>query len=1137
MVTDAAAPGATDPSAGPADPGASDPAAPGSSDPAAPTGQCADGATCPDATGSEGAADPPATSTECVDVATCPATPAGTQLDPAETTSLDASPSTDATVVAPASQVVYVVIDGATGVTFKGPTVIVGIDVPELQLPYRLREYRDDVGDALLAALESRFAGQGVTFTVTAPAVGPYSTVYLAADDAAFESAYGELWGISEGVDFGNVVPDDSAFVFTDGLPITALYPEGYGQDLAVYVGHEVGHLLGYQHVREVASDNQIANAAWKPYSHVAIAKDVLNDLMDDGQLTIAGNTYTVHSQIYEAVTQYPGYYFAGAVGPDGFPDLILGQSLIHPIDTGTWVGRLLDMAWAAMADPSFTHEEGLQTLAFSYGYATHVAGDDWVHTLANEVAGGTFPDFADLLVDDQDLANAIRHLMAEGYIGDATPGYDISTGRSLLPDGDISSSSTPGIVLAAPIRFIYEAFIKAYPGDPTAEANTGLQNIAVDPIARTFTLASGTMTFLDYGFRDFPLTVAQGCMTLADGSDCTAPQKFEAFGFGSADGKYTVADISSDGRVLTVVEAIDGSALQAGSGDEWMSTSVSRGKLLDTIWTLRDSLEALADSLDAAPDATPSPYTYDELESMVVAGLTDADPTTPAEDVLGWFERAYLRNWVQAIDEGVANWAVIGIASARALFDAEATRRVQNAVAAGSGADVDPARAAAEGIGLVDVLLAELNDPNGDGSTDDSFINNYLLPMFGVPKALLDVMEQLTSFSEIISDTVTGPLSMVLNPLGQTISEIMEIPKQIAIDLIEDRWGIPIDLLEQLMGLQNKMDLAYITVAGHDIQVFAPNDHERMDALMGIQGIGQSEEVVFETTPTIESVPGLPGMFYYSDAVAGLDENVEFDKNVFAAYYNSVVISKLLLLHEDPVGVSTTASTGMLSKFINDQLAYLKAQGLLPAGYVLPDGYVYDFSLLNVYGAHGGNIMTATLPMPGVTVGDVRGYADTKRAVTVLIDSLPWLGSIDADQGWRADSRTVTSTEFQVTEALPGPTEEDLGIPATPNTATATWEIHLAPGTYQLQATWLSNITQRFDNSGLPLEQFDIQPTTDALYQVYVVTGSGPVLLGWSHQNQWVKAKDAPESLEDGGLAFNILGSFTLAAGQYFRV
>src|SRR6185503_9447126 len=107
---------------------------------------------------------------------------------------------------------------------------------------------------------------------------------------------------------------------------------------------------------------------------------DVRLDLLQDGKLDIKGtladgttftNSYDVHPRIVEALKQYPAFYYAGAVGPDGFPDITYGQRSIHPADTGTWLARMFDMAWAAQTAPEFSEAERLQILAFSYGFAT----------------------------------------------------------------------------------------------------------------------------------------------------------------------------------------------------------------------------------------------------------------------------------------------------------------------------------------------------------------------------------------------------------------------------------------------------------------------------------------------------------------------------------------------------------------------------------------------------------------------------------------------------------------------------------------------------------------------------------------------------------------------------------------------
>ena len=87
---------------------------------------------------------------------------------------------------------------------------------------------------------------------------------------------------------------------------------------------------------------------AFKPYTHNQSGFDARADAIDDGQVTINGEDYPVPPRVVLALQQYPSYYNAGVIGPDGFPDLTMGQSIIHPENTGQWIAFLLDRAWDA---------------------------------------------------------------------------------------------------------------------------------------------------------------------------------------------------------------------------------------------------------------------------------------------------------------------------------------------------------------------------------------------------------------------------------------------------------------------------------------------------------------------------------------------------------------------------------------------------------------------------------------------------------------------------------------------------------------------------------------------------------------------------------------------------------------------
>src|SRR4051812_9740890 len=164
---------------------------------------------------------------------------------------------------------------------------------------------------------------------------------------------------------------------------------------------------------------------AFKPYTHANTGFDARADVIDNGKVTIEGREYPVDPAVVAALRDWPSYYNAGVIGPDGFPDLTMGQSIIHPVDTGKWLKYILSKAWAAQSDPSYSAAEKSQILAFSYGFLTHAAGDMWAHTLVNELSGEVFPAVGDVLTDPAAASIAIRHIIVEGYIGDATPGFD----------------------------------------------------------------------------------------------------------------------------------------------------------------------------------------------------------------------------------------------------------------------------------------------------------------------------------------------------------------------------------------------------------------------------------------------------------------------------------------------------------------------------------------------------------------------------------------------------------------------------------------------------------------------------------------------------------------------------------------
>jgi hypothetical protein len=237
------------------------------------------------------------------------------------------------------------------------------------------------------------------------------------------------------------------------------------------------------------------AASAWKPYTHIVAADTAYQDAVGDpnvtgdGAVTINGVEYPINQRLEQALQEKKASYDAGVVGPDAYPDTIMGQAIIHPKNTGKWLDHLLEKAWDAQNDPDYGESDKLEILAFSYGFLTHAAGDMWAHTLVNDFAQGVFPEVGDLAGDPEAAAIALRHIIIEGYIGDATPGFDGNENRTPVPgetnesgQPQVSDDATRGITYdAPPDRFLYEVFVgrasdanglltQPLPGQPTAK-------------------------------------------------------------------------------------------------------------------------------------------------------------------------------------------------------------------------------------------------------------------------------------------------------------------------------------------------------------------------------------------------------------------------------------------------------------------------------------------------------------------------------------------------------------------------------------------------------------------------------------------------------------------------------------------
>lgn len=153
---------------------------------------------------------------------------------------------------------------------------------------------------------------------------------------------------------------------------------------------------------------------AWSLRTHLWVAQQVIDDVIDDChvQIPVAGGSvrkYSVPSTVCNALRNHPHAYRAGALGPDTYPDLVVGQMTTHPgvsggWQTDDWLRHVLNEAAAP------------EDIAFAYGFVTHAASDMFAHSYINHYAGDIF------VLSDGETAVELRHFSLEKYIESRTP-------------------------------------------------------------------------------------------------------------------------------------------------------------------------------------------------------------------------------------------------------------------------------------------------------------------------------------------------------------------------------------------------------------------------------------------------------------------------------------------------------------------------------------------------------------------------------------------------------------------------------------------------------------------------------------------------------------------------------------------
>jgi hypothetical protein len=467
---------------------------------------------------------------------------------------------------------------------------------------------------------------------------------------------------------------------------------------------------------------------AWKPFTHVFTGNNAYEDALD-GAVEINGVAYPVNPRLVLALQTKKPFYDAGVVGPDGYPDLVMGQSVIHPENTGKWLRHVLDKAWAAQTDPRYSESEKLEILAFSYGFLTHAAGDMWAHTLVNDFAQGVFPAVGEILSDPEAAAIAVRHIIVEGYIGDATPGYDGNHDRTFVAgevneDGDpeVSDDATPGIDYGIPPDlFLWEAFVGRAPD------------------------ASGALTL--------PLP-----------------------GQPTAD-RGPIQEFFYDLRNDLAEDAGSNSNIQ---------------QAVDNFNELQDDIDYALEQCSFPPDPIECPIALAILGFETLEALVDAT-TDLLEAGIEAIVDAYLAAWVDDIDNGLRHWSNVGNAFTTGLFDPSAYRAYQNETCGETGSgELSQARITCEdGVGIVGTFLDVLGE--SITTDDPHLLSMLGFPdfvaagielvdeVFDAIDALVDVPlpleNELAEFQQYLQDLLLDAISDAIGIDVELYAEILRNP------------------------------------------------------------------------------------------------------------------------------------------------------------------------------------------------------------------------------------------------------------------------------------------------------------------------------------------------------------------------
>ncbi|WP_303864492.1 DUF4474 domain-containing protein [Alkalibaculum bacchi] len=149
--------------------------------------------------------------------------------------------------------------------------------------------------------------------------------------------------------------------------------------------------------------------------THIYMANLLMDEIKKTGKLTLPGiGSYKPPADVVDAINSHPSAFRAGAVGPDFYPDMFVGQTVIHGENSGIWITKLFE----EYGKLPLNYPDRKKCYAFILGFMIHYAGDMYGHHYVNKWAKGWW-EYSD---NNEKMKIIARHVLVEKYMDQKLP-------------------------------------------------------------------------------------------------------------------------------------------------------------------------------------------------------------------------------------------------------------------------------------------------------------------------------------------------------------------------------------------------------------------------------------------------------------------------------------------------------------------------------------------------------------------------------------------------------------------------------------------------------------------------------------------------------------------------------------------